>query len=443
MNKRTIAIGFMLFALFFGAGNLIFPPSLGWRSGETFHWAILGFIITGVGLPLIGVIAGSFSEEGFNSEAKRVHPFFAVLFMVTIYLTIGPFFAIPRTAATAYELGASNFLDASTLNLTVGEFKLPLLVFTGIYFAIVFALSIKPNRIVDVVGKVLTPLLLLSIIALVIRAIFVLGEPVTAIAENFNANAPLINGFLDGYETMDTIAAVAFSIIVLKAVRATGMDTQKEVFSNALKAALIAGTCLALIYLALGWIGNHYPMSAQEQEMLAANDRHYGTYILTQVAYLTYGAGGKLLLAAIVTLACLTTAIGLVVSVSSYFSEMWPRHSYKTYAVIFTLIGFILANQGLNQVIKGSIPVLLVIYPITIVMIVMIFIDRAFKGIPDLSFQLSIGATVLVSILSQIYAPLVNWLPFSDISMQWVLPALFGMVLGWGAGAALKKRTPA
>lgn len=430
MNKKTIAIGFMLFALFFGAGNLIFPPSLGWRSGDTFHWMILGFIMTGVGLPLIGVVAGLFSEHGFNSEARRVHPAFAVLFMVTIYLTIGPFFAIPRTAATAFEMGAASFLDPALMDWRIGGFKPPLLIFSSLYFLLVFALSVKPNRIVDVVGKVLTPLLLLSIIALVVKAFFVLNEPVTDIASDFNANAPFMNGFLDGYETMDTIAAVAFSIIVLKAVRATGLNTHKEVFSNAFKAALIAGGFLALIYLALGWIGNHYPISVQEQAALAASKQHYGTYILTQVAAATYGSGGKLLLAIVVTLACLTTAIGLIVSVSSYFYELWPKHSYKTYAIIFTLISFVLANQGLSQVIQGSIPVLRVIYPITIVMIALIFIDRLFKGIPDLCFQLAIGVTVLVSLLSQVYPASINWLPFAGVSMQWVLPAIAGLVIG-------------
>lgn len=439
MNRKTLAIGLMLFALFFGAGNLIFPPSLGWQSGDVFNWAILGFIITGVGLPLIGVIAGSFSEHGFTSEARRVHPIFAVVFMVIIYLTLGPFFAIPRTAATAYELGISDFLGSS--QISIGGFKLPLLVFTAVYFLVVFVLSIWPNRIVDIVGTVLTPMLLLLIFALVARAFFVLNQPVTQTAVDFNASAPLMSGFLAGYETMDTIAAVAFSVIVLSAVRATGLDTQKEVFTNATKAAFIAGGCLALIYLALGWIGNHYLLTPQEQAMLTANDQHYGVYILNKVAYLTYGRYGKLLLAVIVMLACLTTAVGLVVAVSTYFYGLWPSHSYKTYVIVFTLVSFLLANQGLNQVIKGSIPVLRVICPITIVMVVLILLDRALKGIPDTCFKWAVGLTVLVSSLSQILAPSQSWLPYSAISMQWVLPALYGLALGFFGGQKKKPST--
>lgn len=402
-----------------------------------FNWAILGFIITGVGLPLIGVIAGSFSEEGFNTDARRVHPIFAVLFMVTIYLTIGPFFAIPRTAATAFELGAEPFFDPASDIMLGGIIKLSLLIFTGGYFLIVFILSVKPSNLVNVVGKILTPLLLLSIFALVIRAVFVLNQSVIEVSSNFNASAPFFNGFLDGYETMDTIAAVAFSIIVLKAIRATGLNTQKEIFRNSFKAALVAGGCLAVIYLALGWVGNNYPISLEEQTMLTETKRHYGTYILTQVAGITYGTGGKVLLAIIVMLACLTTAIGLVVSVSSYFYDLWPRFSYKTYATIFTLISFALSNQGLSQVIQGSIPVLLIVYPITIVLIVLIFIDRLFKGIPDQCFKFSIGATLLVSILSQFYSK--PWLPFASISMQWIVPAIVGLILG-SLGSVLAKK---
>lgn len=426
MTKRIIVIGFMLFALFFGAGNLIFPPSLGWSSGSYFYPAIIGFVVTGVGLPLIGVIAGSFSDGGFNAEAARVHRIFAVLFMLAIYLTIGPFFAIPRTATVSYEMGVVPFIGGSKINL---------LVFTGIYFIVVFILSVKPSKMVDLIGKFLTPLLLICIAALAVKAFFALGDPVVQTGAAFDAKAPFFDGFLNGYQTMDTIAAVAFATIVINAVRISGViDNRKDLLRYSAGAAVIAGICLALVYLSLGWVGNHFHITPESLAHIEAQEINLGTYILTQVAQLTYGVGGKSLMSAIVILACLTTSIGLVVAISSYFYELWPRHSYKTYAVIFTLISFGLANQGLNQVIKGSIPVLLIIYPITIVLIALIFINQfcikmGQKELSNLCYQLPIYVTLLVSMLSVFAAEQMEFLPLSNIGMVWLLPAIASFVL--------------
>lgn len=427
MSRKTLFIGFMLFALFFGAGNLIFPPTVGQLSGSHFVPAIIGFIVTGVGLPLIGIIAGSFSAEGFRSEAKRVHPIFAILFMVVIYLTIGPFFAIPRTAMVSYEMAVLPYLDGGIETFSSK------IIFALIYFALTFYLALNPSKLVDRVGKILTPLLLITIILLIVRAFFLLNDPITEVSKPFIGKNAFFIGFSEGYQTMDTIAAVAFSLIVLSAVKATGLVEQKSIFKQAVIAAIIAGVGLGLVYISLAWIGNNYPLSAEQLQ-----GGNMGTSILTGVARLTYGEGGRFLLSLIVTLACLTTAIGLIVAVSSYFNELYHKISYKVYAVVFTLISFILASQGLDSIIMGAVPILLIIYPITIVLIILIFIDRLSKGISNLAFQLPIYVTLIISFLSVVlsymeessFKSLFELLPFQDSSMGWMVPAAIALIIG-------------
>lgn len=443
MTKRTLFIGFMLFALFFGAGNLIFPPTVGQLSGSNFMPAILGFIVTGVGLPLVGIIAGSFSNEGFRSEAKRISPIFAVIFMVVIYLTIGPFFAIPRTAMVSYEMAVLPFLNGGI------ETFASKVIFSVVYFGLTFYLALNPTKLVDRVGQILTPLLLITIVLLIIKAFFDLNNPIMEIAPQFQST-PFLVGFSEGYQTMDTIAAVAFSIIVLNAVKATGLTEQSSIFKQASIAAIIAAVGLGLVYISLAWIGNNYPLSSTE-----AAGGNMGTSILTGVARLTYGESGRLLLSLIVTLACLTTAIGLIVAVSSYFNELYNKISYKVYAIIFTLISFILASQGLSSIIMGAVPILLIIYPITIVLIVLIFIDRALKGMPNLAFQLPIYVTVIISALSVLLGYLgdstfklqaLEWLsmlPYQSSDMGWMVPAIVALVVGFILGKVFKTKQSA
>ncbi len=440
MYKRTLFIGFMLFALFFGAGNLIFPPSVGQLSGSNFVLAILGFVVTGVGLPLVGVIGGSFSEEGYRAEAKRVHPIFSLLFMITIYLTIGPFFAIPRTATVSYEMGILPFLaggEQTTASITL---------FAGVYFLIVFFLALNPHKLVDRVGQVLTPLLLVTIILLIVRSFMLLDTPITEASNSDYAATPFFKGFFEGYQTMDTIAAVAFAIIVLNAVKATGITNQKQIFKQASIAAVIAGVGLGAVYLSLGWIGNNYQVDPTASGNM-------GALILTDVARLTYGEAGRILLSGIVTLACLTTAIGLIVAISSYFNEILPILSYRIYAVIFTLISFVIASQGLNSIISGAVPVLMIIYPITIVLIALVFIDKALKGMPNLALQLPIYSTVIISVLSVVKSQLgeesplrgnleviLSRLPFHGADMEWMVPAVVMFALGLGLGYLFKTK---
>lgn len=433
MNKNTWVVGFMLFAIFFGAGNLIFPPNLGFASGQFFWPAIFGFILTGVGLPLLGIIVGSLDESGYKGVLHRINPVFGILFLSAVYLTIGPLFAIPRTGATSYEMAVLPFLKAPS--------AMSLLIFTIVFFGITLWLAINPSKMVDRVGAILTPLLLISIIALVVVSIFLLSDtsPVKAQADVYtNLNTSFFSGFTSGYQTMDAIAAIAFSVIVINAIKDKGITKETGLFKQTILAGIIAAIALGFIYLTLGWIGSHYHLSAAQLSEIKDNELDLGTYILTHVAHDTFGTFGKLLIGIIVSLACLTTSTGLVVAVSEYFNEVFPKISYKTYVIAFTLFSFILANQGLKAVIEKSIPVLLILYPIAMTLVLIMLVAK-FVPTPLLAFQIPIILVTIVSVLSVISSqfkvlPFMNALPLKAQSMEWLIFAVVGYIIGYVLG---------
>lgn len=418
MTKNTFVVGFMLFAIFFGAGNLIFPPKLGFESGADFWTATIGFIITGVGLPLLGIIVSASYKGGYKEALHRIHPWFSVLFLVAIYLTIGPFFAIPRTAATAYEMAALTFLGEQT--------TVSLLIFTAVYFALTIWLSLNPSKMVERIGAILTPALLIAILALVISGIALLSDNPSS---SNVMEAPMVNGILAGYNTMDALASVAFSVIVINAIKSKGLSETKALSKQTAMAGVIAAILLALIYLSIGWIGNKLPISAEVLADLAAKKQDLGTYILNTAATQAFGDLGRTLLGIIVSLACLTTAIGLVVSVSEYFHEIFPKISYKTYAIVCTLIGFGLANQGLSAVISKSIPVLLVLYPIAMSIIFLLLLNL-FVKLPLLALRVSLILVTIVSILSVAGVSITENLPLKAYSMEWLPFAVGGLLIG-------------
>ena len=277
--KKILPIGFTLFALFFGAGNLIFPLKLGYESGGYFWPALIGFLVTGVGLPLLGLISGALSGQSIaKTLSERIHPLFSVVFMVAIYLTIGPLFAIPRTATTSYEIG---FVPS------LGSSPLALLGFTVAFFGLVLALSLNRSKMGDVIGKWLTPALLITICVLCVKAFLMFKTGVTTPVPTFQEQSPWGIGFLEGYLTMDAIAAIAFAMIAMQAVSAVGITDKKEVTRYCAIAALIAGVALAAVYLALGWAGNHYPLDVETLNQLNADGTHLGVYLLVNIASAT------------------------------------------------------------------------------------------------------------------------------------------------------------
>lgn len=433
MNKQkissgdTVAIGFMLFALFFGAGNLIFPPALGQAAGDNFWPAIIGFLLTGVGLPLLGVLAiGLSGHDHLQSMGNRINPVFSLIFTVVLYLSIGPFFAIPRTGTVSYEIAIAPFLP------DMGDgFNFGLLIYSLIFFVIVGWLSLNPSKIVDRVGKLMTPLLLISIlILLVVTLIDPLDKALPPIGDYLD-NA-FFKGFQEGYLTMDTLASLVFGIIVINAIKDRGVSSKKEIAASTIKSSLIASGCLGAIYLGLGYMG--------VTTDFAAGEANNGPAILTFAANTHFGIYGNIILGFAILFACLTTAIGLITSCASYFSSLFPKFSYKTLAIVFTVFSAAVANIGLSQLITISVPVLVAIYPIAIVLIFLTFAEPLFKGRVEV-FRWSLLFTGVFSIidglnaakipLKGLYTFLGQHLPLFSAGMGWMLPAIAGAVIGY------------
>lgn len=422
----TLWIGFMLFALFFGAGNLIYPPEIGMNAGTSFWWAITGFIVTGVGLPIIAVTTIALVNDDAKALGNRVHPMFGLLFTSAIYLAIGPFFGIPRAANVAYEMGMKPLVATSA------QTSLLLFGFTVIFFILSYWVSLNPSKIVDRIGQWLTPALLLAIVALIIASFFQLDAPLQAPNEAFSTS-PFFKGFLNGYLTMDAIAGLAFGIIVVTSFKNRGVDNQKDMIKSTIKAGLITGFALAFVYASIGWMG---------AKMASVGTYDNGGAILSAAAKLLFGSGGSVLIGIIVALACFTTTVGLTVACAQYFSKTIPKLSYRMVASVVTAISFLVANMGLNQIIAFSVPVLVFIYPLAIVLIALAFLHPLFKGSPYV-YQ---GALLLTSVIS-IYDGLVafgvtweplqrtlEWLPLFSEGIGWLLPALVGGILGWFFG---------
>ncbi|PTE41622.1 branched-chain amino acid-like transporter carrier protein BrnQ3 [Staphylococcus equorum] len=441
MNKNTWIIGFTLFAMFFGAGNLIFPPNLGLDSGEYFWPSILAFALTGIGLPLLGVVVGALDKQGYIGSLNKISPKFSVVFLVIIYLTIGPLFAIPRTASTSFEMTVTPIAQTNS--------SLALFIFTVIYFLIVLYLCINPSKMVDRIGSLLTPLLLITILAMIIKGFVDFGGNASSqSAEAFTSGfAGFSQGFTNGYLTMDAIAAIAFSMIVVNAVKATGVTNANKIFKQTLLAGLIAAVALMFIYISLGFIGNHMDVSQDKIASLTAKDQNIGTYLLTTMADVGFGTFGKYLLGIIVALACLTTACGLIVSVSEYFHRILPKISYKVYVIGFTLISFILANQGLNSVITMSVPVLSIVYPVAITSVLLILIAR-FVPTKPIAQQIPVAIVSIVSILSVVHTQgwikmsFIDSLPLKDYSLEWFPIAVVTTIIGYIVATMVKNQKP-
>jgi branched-chain amino acid:cation transporter, LIVCS family len=424
MKKRdTFFVGLMLFSMFFGAGNLIFPPFLGMGAGTSFWPAIVGFIITAVGLPLLVITAIARVKDGANTLGNRVHPWFGAIFTVIVYLSIGPFFGVPRNANVAFEMGFKPFLGNVSLSQQV-----LLLGFTAVFFLLVYLLSLNPSKMVDYMGRFITPALLLSIVVLCVTGFVKLNKPLQAPSENYQT-ASLFKGFIDGYSTMDALAALAFGIVILTTFKQKGVSDKKLVTSYTIKAGLVAGAALALVYVAIGFLG---------AKMAPYGSFDNGTSLLSTASTIVLGNGGKLLLGFIFTLACFTTCVGLTIACGEYFSKIVPKVSYRIVVTIVTIASFLIANLGLNQIIAISVPFLVMAYPLTIVLVTLSFFHRYIRG----SQKVYAGAMLLTGIVSLsdglkmfgvkwgLVESFMDSLPLASVSLGWVVPAVVGGLVG-------------
>lgn len=423
--KENLAVGFMLFALFLGAGNIIFPPLLGQQAGSEYLPAIIGFLITGVGLPLLGIVAVALNGGDLQHVANRIHPVFSIIFTSVIYLSIGPLFAIPRTGAVTYEIAVAPFLSAGAQVSWI-----PLFIMTTIFFLVVLFLSLNPTKLVDRIGKVLTPLLLLVIVLLAVKSFITPIGPIGDAQGPYTTQA-FAKGFTEGYLTMDVLASLVFGIIIVQSLAANGIKSRSKQVKMTINAGIIAALGLAFVYISLAYIGFTSPSVIGYQDD--------GGSIIAEAARILYGNAGNIILSAVIILACLTTAIGLVTANATFFNKLFPKLSYKFLAVVFTVFSFVISNFGLANLISITLPVLMFIYPIAIVLMFLVMFDKLFDRRP-IVYAFVLIATAFVGLYDGIktagieikwYADIVNSLPLADQSLGWLVPAIAGLMLGW------------
>ena len=425
MAKKGALTGLLLFGIFFGAGNLIFPPTLGAQSGEQFIPAIAGFVVSGVGIAVLTLIIGTLNPKGYIYEiSKKISPLFATIYLAALYLSIGPFFAIPRTATTSYAVGISPLLAEADKGFG-------LIVFTLIYFVAAYLIALNPSKILDRIGRILTPVFALLIIILVILGAFKYGANAPQTATEAYQISAFGTGFLEGYNTLDALASVAFSVIAVQTLKQLGFSSKKEYISTIWVVGIVVAIGFSALYIGLGFLGNHFPMT--EEAMKGGTP---GVYILSQATQEIFGSTAQLFLAAMVTVTCFTTTVGLIVSTAEFFNGRFPQIGYKIYATVFTLIGFAIANLGLDAIIKYSVPVLVILYPITIT-IVMIVIVNKFVPLSKPGMQLTMGIVTAIAVTSVLAGSfeiatltnLINSLPFANASLPWLVPAIIGILL--------------
>lgn len=435
-NGRFIAIGLMLFALFFGAGNLIFPAAMGQSAGENVWWALLGFCVTGVGLPLLGVMAMGYSGcRDLQELAGRVHPWFGTFYTVVCYMAIGPCFAVPRTGTVSFEIGIRPFLSADATGVA-----LP--IFLAVFFAVTFWFAASPSKLVDRVGKLLTPALVLTLLVFIVQSFVTpMGEPQAAGAGYATSVTAAVQGVLDGYNTLDAIAALVFATLVVTAVRDSGVTGTKAIAGEVYKCGLIAGVLLALIYVFVAKIG------AESVSVIGMQET--GAPVLALSAQHFFGHAGALLLSLIVLLACLTTSIGLITCCAAFFVRLTRKFTYVVWVGIFTVFSYLIGLFGLKTIIVSTIPVLMFLYPPCVALIVLTFCHDLFDG-RRCVYATTMAATLVMAVINGLETAGVNLggletflkesVPLHTVGLGWISFAVAGAFVGllWKAVCPVK-----
>lgn len=415
MRKKDIVIlGLALFAMFFGAGNLIFPPAIGNMAGNEWFLAMLGFYITGIGMPILGIVGVIKAGGSIIDFGKHVGEKFAIGFGLVIVLILGPFMGVPRTGATTFEMGIAPLFP-----------QVPMAVVVGIFFVLTWLLAVKQNSIIDIIGKWLTPVLVTLLLFIVGVGIFnPIGEPMT---HNFSA---FKDGFLGGYQTMDVFVAIMLGAIILKALKSKGYG-KDEYFEMTLKAGLIAAFGLAVIYGGLLYLG------ATGQSLLA--DVSTRSMMTVTIVNSILGNMGSVLLGISVSFACLTTSIGITAAASEFVDQITPKEiKYNFIVTLSVVVSAFMAMGGVDFIVGAAGPILAIIYPLSIVLVALnICTDYV---VYKKCFKWTIVATSLVSIpmgMSELgigralIDPMVDALPMARFGLPWLVPAILGFVISY------------
>ena len=425
-KKNLLVVSIMLFALFFGAGNLIFPPFLGQNAGENTLPAMLGFLATAVILPVLGVVVVA-RFDGLEKLGRHVGKRFALVFAVLIYLSIGPGLGIPRAASVPFEMAVAPYLPENANG------TLWMLLYSLVFFLAALWLCLNPGKLVDRIGRGLTPALLALLLVLFVSFLF-RGEVRVAAPQEAYRETPFLKGFSEGYNTMDTIAALNFGLVISTTLGSFGLTEKKERMRYTVLAGIFAGSILTLVYAMLSYMGMCSSGTYEIQEN--------GAWTLRQIVYQVFGSTGAVLLAAIFTLACLTTCVGLINSISQYFSMLFQKVSYRVWVFLITFFSFLVCNLGLTMILSISIPVLNAIYPVSIVLILLGLSHRLWAGNPYV-YPVTVAGTGAVSVLFALgeagvplgaLTSLLHRLPLYRLGFGWLSVAaatlLVSLVLG-------------
>lgn len=444
--RQKILVAGTLFGVFFGAGNLIFPVHLGQMAGRNALPAIIGFIITAVGIPILGVAAiGITHSDGLQTLSGKVGKGYGIFFTCLLYLTIGPLFAIPRCATVSFTTGITPLLGADSPE------RLYLLLFSAVFFAFVLFFSLRPGKITVWIGKIINPLFLFFFAVLMLAALLAPGAAVSAVepVEAYRSDA-FFPALIEGYGTMDAIAGLAFGIVVIDVIRRMGVDNDDTIAEDVLSSGLLTGALMALIYVVSIVVG------AQSRGLFELSEN--GGIALTQIAGHYLGGVGLFILAFTITFACLKTSIGLVTACAETFSKMTNgKISYRSWAILFTVFSFAVSNIGLSAIIEYSIPMLMLIYPPAIALILLAFLGKFFAHDRTVYIATMIGtwAAAIFDCMKTLPAPVqaalhldapiafaAAHLPLFDKNLGWLLPAVIGFAAGMAIRAS-RRQTPA
>ena len=431
-KRNLLVVSVMLFALFFGAGNLIFPPFLGQNAGTHTLAAMAGFLATAVILPVLGVVVVA-RFDGLEKLGQQVGKRFALVFTLLIYLSIGPGLGIPRAASVPFEMAVAPYLPQEA------NLALWMAVYSVVFFLVALWLCLSPGKLVDRIGRGLTPAMLILLTLLFVCFVF-RGETQVAQPQDSYAAAPLLKGFTEGYNTMDTIAALNFGLVISTTLTSFGLGEKRDRMRYTVLAGLLAGMILALVYAMLSYMG----MCSSGVYALQDN----GAWTLRCIVYQVFGGTGAVLLAAIFTLACLTTCVGLINSISQYFSSLFAGVSYRTWVFVITFFSLLVCNLGLNMILSISVPVLNAIYPVSIVLILLGLSHDLWKQ-NRFVYPMTVLGTAAVSVLYALgdagvplgsLGQLLHRLPLYKMGFGWLGVALGMLVLSVLVGALSKAK---
>ena len=425
---EILKISLLTFSLFFGAGNLMFPPMLGKEAGTNLVFAMLYFSITAIIFPILAIIVVT-KTNGLKNMANRVDKTFGMLFTIATALAIGPGLAVPRAGVLPYEIALSHH---------TGDMKWALLLYTTIFFGIVCWFCLTPSKLLDRISKFLSPLFLFLIILLLFGTMF---KGMTSYAQPLEKYVPLkgVQGFLDGYMTLDTLAGLMYGLVISYVIKDKGITDEKEVIKSVSKTGIVAGIFLFIVYFIIAHIGGVsgviYP------------DTKNGLEILRNMSLNLYGQFGFIILVMLFFIACLNIAVGVTTSISQYFSQLFPKISYKYWVIIWIILSCAIANNGLAQILSYSVPVLLCIYPVAVELIVLSILNEKIKNYKYV-YSSTIYTTLFISFVSTLdksnikipmITDMISKLPLYKLDLEWILVAIIVALITIFINKILKK----